>query len=153
MRIMKLCMSVLVLSFALFVSGTLAAQTAHLSFDGGIGIFNPCNGLLVSVNGPDNIDYHQNSDANGGTHVFVHMRFDGSGKDSAGNPFTASFNTNSHFDTLVSSYDVPFHSAWTGQTAGSSFSMDGIVRVSVADGAAIGSRIVQVTTSCNNDSQ
>jgi hypothetical protein len=153
MRIMKVCMPALLLGFAFFASGTLAAQTTHFSFDGGIGIYNPCNGLVVVVNGPNDINYHQNTDANGGIHVGVHMRFDGNGQDSAGNPFTASFTANSQFDSLASSYDVPFHSDWTGQSAGSNFSMDGTVRVFVADGSAVGAGIVQVTTSCKNDSQ
>jgi hypothetical protein len=153
MRIMKLCMPVLVLGFAFFVSGTLAAQTTQSSFDGGIGIVNPCNGSIVIVQGPNTVEYHQNSDANGNIHVGVHMQFDGTGQDSAGNPFTVSFNANSQFNSLVSSYDVPFHSVWTGATAGSTFAMDGTVRVFVADRPKFGANIVQVTTSCNNDSQ
>jgi hypothetical protein len=150
MRIMKLCMPTLLFGFALFVSSTLAAQTTQFSFNGGIGIVNPCNGSIVIVQGPNNIEYHQNSDENGNIHVGVHMQFDGTGQDSAGNPFTASLNANSQFGSLVSSYDVPFHSVWTGQIT---FSMDGTVRVFVADGSAVGAAIVQVSTSCKNDSQ
>lgn len=153
MRIMKLCMPAFLFGFALFVSSTLAAQTTHFSFDGGIGIVNPCNQLVVIVTGPNTIEYHQNTDGNGNIHVGVHMQFDGTGQDSAGNPFTASFNANSQFNTLVSSYDVPFHSVWTGASADSTFAMDGTVRVFVADGAAVGAGIVQVSTSCKNDGQ
>jgi hypothetical protein len=149
MRIMKLFMPIVMLTFTLFVSGTAAAQTTHFFFDGGIGgIVNPCNGSSVTVLGPNTINYEQNSTADGAMHVTVHIRFDGSGQDTAGNPFAASFNGGGQFDSAVSSYDFPFHSMWVGQGNAPTFAMDGVVRVYVKDGSGIGAGIVQFQTSC-----
>jgi hypothetical protein len=149
MRITKLSIPVLMLAFAFLASSTLAAETTHFSFPGQIGMFNPCDGSVVIVKGTNTVDYHENTSENG-THAVVHIRFEGIGQDSAGNPFATSFNAKSHFDAVASSYDLPFHSVWIGQGA-PNFSMDGTVRVFVTDGSAVGAGIVQWTTSCKNE--
>jgi hypothetical protein len=152
MRIMKLSMPILVLGLAFFISGTATAQSIHSSFPGGIWIFNPCDGSFVTVSGPNLVNYEQNSTADGAVHVAIHMRFDGTGQDNAStpNPFAVSFIANGQFNSVVTIYEMPYHSVWTGQGNAPSFSMDGVLLVGIdKDGVAFGSAITQVHTSCN----
>jgi hypothetical protein len=151
MSIKKLLAQCLLLGFGLLVSDTLVAQNTRMSYNGQIGIYNPCNNLVVFVNGPNTIEYHENATEHGAVHVALHMRFEGVGQDSNQTPYTATFYAHGQFDSVASSYDLPFRSVWAGQGNAPSFLMNGTVRVFVAAGSPVGAGIVQVETSCRNE--
>jgi len=92
----------------------LLAANEHVTINGGISAFNPCNGELVSVLGPLNINVQTNTSPET-PHVSVHVRFKGIGAATNGDEYQLSFIANSTFDTVATVYDVPYHSVFVGK--------------------------------------
>ena len=153
----KSCLSIWVLGMALLCSGVLHAQDGFASYPGSIGFVNPCDAVLVVVNGINHvrIDDDTQEKAHGHEHdrdargqVNVELRFVGNGKDDKGNPYHAKFIAKGQFGTATTMYDLPFQSIWYGSKDGPSFSVDGTVRVFAQDGKGTGSEITHFETSC-----
>ena len=150
MRSTKLLWSVLSLSLALALPGTMAAQSGKAAIDGGIGMYNACdnNQSIVLASGFTEVNYKQN-----GNHATVHVLFHNNGQDlSSQSAYRLNLEANQSFNAVASTYDVPFHSVWAGQ--GGNFTMDGTLRVYVdGNGAPKTSQILwdadhPLTTAC-----
>jgi hypothetical protein len=127
MRSTKLLWSVLSLSLALALPGTMAAQSGKAAIDGGIGMYNACdnNQSVVLASGFTEVNYKQN-----GSHATVHVLFHNNGQDlTSQNAYRLNLESNQSYNAVASTYDLPFHSVWTGQ--GGNFTMDGTLRVFV----------------------
>ena len=153
--------SSLVFGIALLCSMALQAQDGVTTYSGGIGFDNPCNGSVVIVNGTNFVrvdddtqdkgrGHDHDRDANG--RVKVELRFVGSGKDAAGNPYHAVLIAKGQFTSESTMYDLPFHSMWSSSNdapSAPSFAVEGTVRVFAKGGTATGSSITHFETSCH----
>lgn len=132
MRSTKLLLSVLSLSLVFAVPGAMAAQGGKTaakgaSIEGGIGMYNACtnNQTIVFASGFTEVNYSQN-----GSQAAVHVQFHNNGQDmSSQSAYRLNLEANQSYNTLASTYDLPFHSIWAGQ--GGSFTMDGTLRIYV----------------------
>ena len=155
-----------VLAVTVFCSVSLRAQQykcndkndgigIKCTYPGGIGITNPCDGSLVTVNGTNEVRIREHSGDKGRFRegdrdkslVTVEIKFVGNGEDASGNAYHAILFASGEFGAEASSYDLQFHSKWLGRNA-PSFSMDGTVRVDAQNTKATGSNITQFQTAC-----
>lgn len=139
--------SIVLLAVA-FCSATLAAEDGHASYSGEIGMYNPCNGAVVIVNGMNFARVHENSRGHGETHVSVHLRFTGDGEDQSGTEYRTILIAKGEFQSEASSYDIPYRSLWVGRHGAPSFSMDGTLRVWVQAGVPQADGIMTYETTC-----
>lgn len=139
---------VLLLALIAICSTTLAAEEGHASYAGQIGMYNPCNGAVVIVNGMNFARVHENSRGNGEIHVSVHLRFSGDGEDQSGNEYRTLLIAKGEFKSESGSYDLPYRSLWVGRHGLPSFSMDGTLRVFVQGGVPQGDGIMTYETVC-----
>ena len=140
---------VLLLALVAVCSTTLAAEEGHNSYSGQIGMYNPCNGAVVIVNGMNFARVHENARGQGQVHVTVHLRFTGDGEDqSSGQEYRTILVAKGAFKAEADSYDIPYCSLWVGRHGAPSFSMDGTLRVWVQGGVPQGDGIVTYDTVC-----
>lgn len=128
MRSTKLLFSMLSLSLVFALPATLTAQNGKASIPGGIGMYNACdnNQSVVVASGFTEVNYQQN-----GARATVHVLFHNAGQDlSSQNPYQLNLEANRSFNSVSSTYDLPFHSIWVGQNGGN-FTMDGTLRIYV----------------------
>ena len=150
----KRYLPMLAVGFVFFLSGTLTAQ--NQDFPSNLGWRNPCNSAVVQVSGPTKIVYQQNANADGtGGHVVVHLTIQADGQDdsqdSGPNPYRTNLEANGQFDSVASSYNVPFHSVWVGQQGAPSFTLNGLVNVDVSGTTPVSSIVPNsLTDSCTN---
>jgi len=140
--------SIVLLALVAFCTTTLAAEEGHASYPGEIGMYNPCNGAVVIVNGMNLVRVHENSHGQAEVHVTVHLRFTGNGKDQSQNEYRTLLIAKGEFKGESDSYDIPYRSLWVGRHGASSFSMDGTLRVFVQGGVPQGDGIVTYETDC-----
>jgi hypothetical protein len=139
--------SIVLLALA-FCTTTLAAEEGHASYPGDIGMYNPCNGAVVIVNGINFVRVHENSRGHDEVHVTVHLRFNGDGEDQSGNEYRTLLVAKGEFKSESDSYDIPYRSLWVGRHGASSFSMDGTLRVFVQGGVPQRDGILTYETVC-----
>ena len=128
----------------------LNAEVVQNEFNGGVGFYNPCNGLLVTATGPVNLQVQTMENANK-VMVSIHGRIKLEGTDSQGNAYQTSFQMNANFDAKSTQYVVPYNAIFVGQGGASNFKADGEIRIFVnAAGKPVGALIISATTSCQN---
>jgi hypothetical protein len=141
------CFGVLAVA-CLALSTPLLAGNEHNTFNGGIGVGNPCNGLVVSATGPVDVVVETNT-APATPLVSVHLRFKAEGSATNGDVYKLSFMANSNFDAVAPFYDVPFHAVFVGKGNAPNFSAIGSVRVFVnGAGVPVGAHIVTFSSTC-----
>jgi Flp pilus assembly protein TadG len=146
MKSVKLLVSTFAVGLIFALTGTMAAQNAKTTFDGGIAWYNACdnNQSIVNAPGSTEINYQQNN-----TQATVHVLFHNSTTDGS---YKLNFEANQSYNAIASTYDLPFHSVWAGP--GGSFTMTGTLRVAVdASGIPMSSSMLwdedhPVTTLC-----
>ena len=106
---------ILVLGLVVLSSATLAAQSTPFDLTG---ITNPCNGSVVSTSGTMSFTVVLK---NPGLNISVQF----AGTDTA-KMYQTTLSGNATFPAAGLSYDIPFHSVWTG-TGAPSFSLDGVI--------------------------
>lgn len=146
----KRYLPILAIGLVFVFSSTLTAANEQQGFASNLGLYNPCNNSLVLVKGPTKIDYHENSTGDG-THANVHFQIEANGQDASGNPYRTNLEGNGQFSAVAASYDLPFHSVWTGQQGAPSFTLNGTLRVFVSNGALAGAAVVGIDPpACTN---
>ena len=140
--------SIVLLALVAFCTTTLAAEEGHASYPGEIGMYNPCNGAVVIVNGMNFVRVHENSPGQDEVHVTIHLRFTGNGTDQSHNEYRTLLIAKGEFKNESDSYDIPYRSLWVGRHGAPSFSMDGMIRVFVQGGVPQGDGIVTYETDC-----
>ncbi|HEU5235311.1 MAG TPA: hypothetical protein VFU50_20815 [Terriglobales bacterium] len=146
MRSAKLLVFTFALGVVFALTGTMTAQNGKTTLDGGIAWYNACdnNQSIVNAPGSTEIIYQQN-----GTQATVHVIFHNSTTDPG---YNLNLEANQTYNTVASSYDLPFHSVWAGQAG--TFTMNGTLRIAVdASGMATSSNILMdadhaMTTAC-----
>jgi hypothetical protein len=96
---------------------------------------------------PTDIVFHENEDATG-VHVNIALQFKASGTDTSGNDYKTSFIANGQFEGVAAFYDVQYHAVFVGHGDAPNFAYDGIVRVFVAGGKAVGASILSLSSTC-----
>ena len=100
-------------------------QGGKLSIGGGVVMYNACNNnqSLVEADGYTEVNYQVN-----GNNVTVHVLFhnDGSHPEWGAAPYRLNLEASQNFNAVASTYEVPFHSVWTGDAG--TFTMDGTLR-------------------------
>jgi hypothetical protein len=125
MKSVKLLVSTFAVGLIFALTGTMAAQNAKTTFDGGIAWYNACdnNQSIVNAPGSTEINYQQNN-----TQATVHVLFHNSTTDGS---YKLNFEANQSYNAVAATYDLPFHSVWAGQ--GGTFTMDGTLQIAVDD--------------------
>ena len=141
------------LALVAFCSTTLAAEEGHNSYPGQIGMFNPCNGAVVIVNGTNFARVHENSRGHGEVHVTVELRFTGDGEDPSGNEYRTILVAKREFQAQADTYTLPYRSLWVGRHGAPSFSMDGTLTMEVQGGVPQRDWILTYETTCRQDAQ
>ena len=135
MRSTKVLLCMLSLSLLVALPGAMAAQGGKKSadavqggkftIDGGVVMYNACNNnqSLVEADGYTEVNYQVNGD-----NVTVHVLFhnNGSHPEWGATPYRLNLEASQNYNAVAATYDVPFHSVWTGDTG--TFSMDGTLR-------------------------
>ncbi|GEM_PF-1790293 len=135
MRSTKLLLSLLSLSLFVALPGAMAAQGGKKSADaaqggkfsinGGVVMYNACNNnqSLVEADGYTEVDYQVN-----GNNVTVHVLFhnNGSNPESGATPYRLNLEASQNYNAVAASYEVPYHSVWTGPNG--TFTMDGTLQ-------------------------
>jgi hypothetical protein len=132
------------LSLVFALPGTMAAQGGKKSAQDvqggkftigapgdGVLMYNACNNnqSLVWAPGYTEVNYQVN-----GNNVSVHVLFHNNGSDTtSSSPYRLNLEANQTFNAVASSYEVPFHSVWSGDAG--SFTMDGTLRFGPSDSA------------------
>jgi hypothetical protein len=146
---------ILAIGLAVLLTSTLTAQTNQGSWPGTLAMLNPCDGSIIwSANGTNVAGLHQNADDHG-THVFLRLRFEGAGLDNSATPVLYRVKLVARgrdIDPGQSSYDVNYHSLWVPEGKNTAFTMNGILRIFVADGTPFASQVLTYKTACRNDS-
>lgn len=162
MKSIKAYMPVLLLGLMTLMTGTVMAQNTTISFDGGLGWYNPCitgTAVIVSANdGNTTLDFHQN-----GSHEAIHLRYRGAGQNyslanwqSTGQTYTVNFEANGQYDltALPDSVTLPFHSVWVGDGSAPTFHMEGdmVISIDTTTGLPMGSHVIagSLDTTCTN---
>jgi hypothetical protein len=125
-----------------------AADNKLPPYDGTVGAYNPCNNSLVLAPGTNYVTVHENASGHEDVHVFVELKFVGSGSDDQGHQYRTVLRAKGQFGAEAPFYDIPFREKWEGSGA-PDFFMDGTVRVFVQNGSAT-SGITQFNTTCSN---
>ena len=134
MRSTKLLLSMLSLSLVFALPAAMAAQGGKKSaqdvqggkftIDGGVMMYNACNNnqSIVDAAGSTEVNYQVN-----GSNATVHVQFHNDGSDlTSGSSYRLNLEANQTYNSVASSYEVPFHSVWSGP--GGDFTMDGTLR-------------------------
>ncbi len=124
------------------------AQAAKTEFNGGIGTWNPCNHLAVTVTGPVNLQVQTVENKNN-VNVAIEGRVKLDGADSQSNPYKLSMMFNATFNAKSNQYIVPYTAIFVGQGGAPNFKLDGDVKVYVDNaGKPVGVVIVSGSSSC-----
>ena len=136
MRSTKLLLSMLSLSLVFALPAAMAAQGGKksaqdvqggkFSIDGGIVMYNACHTnpqTFVSASGYTEVNYQVN-----GSNVTVHVLFHNNGSDIVlpDSPYRLNLEASQAYNAVAATYDVPFHSVWSGDAG--TFTMDGVLR-------------------------
>ncbi len=134
MRSTKLLLSMLSLSLVFALPTAVAAQGGKKSadvaqggkftIDGGVFMYNACNNnqSFVEADGYTEVNYQVN-----GNNVTVHVLFHNNGSDIISkSPYRLNLEASQTYNAVAATYDVPFHSVWSGDAG--TFTMDGVLR-------------------------
>jgi hypothetical protein len=152
MRSAKRKLPIVLLGLAVLCSTAVYAaddDNQAKTYSGRVGAYNPCDNSLVLAPGTNYVTVHENARDHDNAHVFVEMKFVGSGKDAQGHPYQTELKAKGQFGAEAPFYDLPFREKWEGNGA-PDFFMDGTVRVFVQNGVAQNDAITQFNTTCSN---
>jgi hypothetical protein len=122
-----------------------------LMFTGNFGLFNPCNGELVSGPITINIVVTTTQTGTGDVKVNVHHTSHGLLTGNQGNEYQISRHAKGRFDAVSDHYVVSWTGEFVGKGSAPNFSSDGTLRVNVnAQNEPVNSNALSLSTSCNN---